>query len=173
MAKDFLGNHSRHDPAPCPLQKGQQHQTYSSGHLHAVLLRVLGAVSAVEELALEELHGDDGEDEHEELVDNEDVEDVLERCHDTVKNSLKGRAELTLGKPQPWQRAGPRPRYLLGKEGKSCAFSQAKRYFVNEVITQSAHSTCVSTMQPLRQHQGWIFVSSVFSAAREADRGPS
>lgn len=110
------GLHSRHDPASCPCQRGQQHQTYSTGHLHAVLLCVLGAVSAVEELPLEELHGDDGEDEHEELVDNEDVEDVLEGRHHAVKNGLKGRAGLTLGNLQPWKRAGPRPGYLLGKE---------------------------------------------------------
>lgn len=47
------------------------------GHSHALLLRVLGAVCAVEELSLEELHGNHGEDEHEELVHDEDVEDVL------------------------------------------------------------------------------------------------
>lgn len=173
MAKDLMGNHSRHDPAPCPCQRGQQHQTHFTGHLHAVLLRVLRAVGAVEELPLEELHGDDSKDEHEELVDNEDVEDVLERCHNAVKNSLKEMVELTLGNPQPWQRAGPRPGYLVGKKGKSWAFSQAKSYFVNEVNAQSTHSTHVGTMQPQRQHQGWIFVSSVFSATREADRGPS
>lgn len=47
------------------------------GDLLAFLLRLHGAVGAVEELPLEELHGDDGKDEHEELVDDEDVEDVL------------------------------------------------------------------------------------------------
>lgn len=47
------------------------------GHLLAFLFWLHGAVSAVEELPLEELNGDDRKDEHEELVHNEDVEDVL------------------------------------------------------------------------------------------------
>lgn len=145
MAKGLTGNHSRHDPAPCPCQRGQQHQSCSSGHPHAVLLCVLGAVSAVEELPLEELHGNDGEDEHEELVDDEDVEDVLERCHHAVKNSLRERAELTLGNPRPWQRAGPTPGCLWGKKRAFFFFSQAKSSFVNEVNTQSTHSTRVGT----------------------------
>jgi hypothetical protein len=54
----------------------------------ALLLCVHGAVCAIEELSLEELHGDDSEDEHEELVDDEDVEDVLQGCHHTVKHCL-------------------------------------------------------------------------------------
>lgn len=63
-----------------------------TGHVHAVLLCVLRAVSAVEKLPLEELDGNDSKDEHEELVDNEDVEDVLEGCHNAVKDSLQERA---------------------------------------------------------------------------------
>lgn len=47
-------------------------------HLHALLLCVLGTVCAIKELALEKLNGDHSKDEHEELVDNEDVEDVLQ-----------------------------------------------------------------------------------------------
>lgn len=47
-------------------------------HLHALLLCVLGTVRAIKELPLEELNGDNSKDEHEELVDNEDVEDVLQ-----------------------------------------------------------------------------------------------
>lgn len=47
-------------------------------HLHALLLCVLGTVRAVKELALEKLDGDNSEDEHEELVDDKDVEDVLQ-----------------------------------------------------------------------------------------------
>lgn len=54
----------------------------------ALLLCVHGAVSAVKELSLEELNGDDSEDKHEELVDDEDVEDVLQRCDHTVKHRL-------------------------------------------------------------------------------------
>lgn len=57
----------------------------------AFLLWIHGAVSAVKELPLEELHRDDCEDKHEELVDNEDVEDVLQRRDHTVENSLWGR----------------------------------------------------------------------------------
>lgn len=58
--------------------------------LPAVLLQTFGFVGAVEELALEELHGDDGEDEHEEDVDDEDVEDVLQRVDHAVEHGLGG-----------------------------------------------------------------------------------
>lgn len=70
-------------------------------YLLAFLLGIHGAVSAVKELPLEELHRDDCEDKHEELVHNEDVEDVLQRRDHTVKNSLWGR--LTRGTPQKEQ----------------------------------------------------------------------
>lgn len=56
--------------------------------LHALLLCVLRAVGAIEELPFEELDGDDSKDEHEEFVDNEYVEDVLQGGHHTVKHSL-------------------------------------------------------------------------------------
>lgn len=59
-------------------------------HLLAFLLWIHGAVSAVEELPLKELHSNDSKDEHEELVHNEDVEYVLQRCDHTVENSLRG-----------------------------------------------------------------------------------
>ena len=55
-----------------------EHVSAERGHLHALLLRVLGAVGAVRELPLEKLNGDHSEDEHEELVDNENVEDVFQ-----------------------------------------------------------------------------------------------
>jgi len=55
----------------------------------ALLLRLFGDVVAVEELAGEELHPDHREDEHEEHVDDHDVEDVLERVDDTVEDGLK------------------------------------------------------------------------------------
>lgn len=57
-------------------------------YLLTFLLCIHGAVSAKEELSLKELHGDDSEDEHKELIHNEDVEDVLQRCDHTVKNRL-------------------------------------------------------------------------------------
>lgn len=57
--------------------------------LPAVLLQALRLIRAVEELALEELHGDDGEDEHEEDVDDENVEHILEGVHHTVEHSLR------------------------------------------------------------------------------------
>ena len=47
-------------------------------------------VVAEEELPVEELDADHGEDEQEEDVDNEDVEDILEGDHDAVKDSLEG-----------------------------------------------------------------------------------
>lgn len=46
-------------------------------HLHALLLCVFGTVCAIKEFSLEELNRNDSKDEHEELVDNEDVEDIL------------------------------------------------------------------------------------------------
>lgn len=55
----------------------------------AIFLQTLGLVGAVEEFALKELHGDNGKDEHEEDVDNEDVENVLQGVYNTVKHSLK------------------------------------------------------------------------------------
>lgn len=57
--------------------------------LPAVPLQLLGLVGAVEKLPLEELHRDDGKYEHEEHVDNQDVEDVLQGVHHTVKHSLR------------------------------------------------------------------------------------
>lgn len=55
----------------------------------AVLLQNFGLIRAVEEFALEELHGNDSEDEHEEDVDDEDVQHVLERIHNAVKHCLE------------------------------------------------------------------------------------
>lgn len=54
----------------------------------AVILKLLGLIGAVEELALEELHSHHSEDEHEEHVDDEDVEYVLQGVHHTVEDSL-------------------------------------------------------------------------------------
>lgn len=67
----------------------------TSGSLHspcpaipAVLLQLLRLISAVEESAFEELHSNDGKNEHEEHVDYEDVEDILQGIHHAVKDSL-------------------------------------------------------------------------------------
>lgn len=65
-------------------------------HLHALLLGVLGTVCAIKELPLEKLDRDDSEDEHEELVDNEYVEDILQGRHHAIEDSLwgEGRAQV-------------------------------------------------------------------------------
>lgn len=55
----------------------------------AVFLQTLGLISAVEEFALKELHCDNSEDEHEEYVDNEDVENILQRVYNTVEHRLE------------------------------------------------------------------------------------
>lgn len=54
----------------------------------AVLLQALGLVCAIEEFSLEELNRDDGKDEHEEDVNDKDVQDVLQRIDHTVKHRL-------------------------------------------------------------------------------------
>lgn len=56
----------------------QQQSNTGCIHLLTLFLCIHGAVSAVEELPLKELHCNDSKDEHEELVHNEDVEDVLQ-----------------------------------------------------------------------------------------------
>lgn len=48
-----------------------------------------GAVCTVEELSFKQLNCDDGKNEHEELVDNQDVEDVLQGCNHTIKHGLR------------------------------------------------------------------------------------
>ena len=55
----------------------------------ALVSIVLALVGAVEELPVEELHADHGEDELEEQVDDEDVEDVLQRDDHAVEHSLQ------------------------------------------------------------------------------------
>lgn len=68
--------------------------------LLAFLFCVLGTVGAVEKLPLEQLHGDDSKDEHEELIDDEDVEDVLQGRHHTVKHRLRDREFFSIEKSQ-------------------------------------------------------------------------
>ncbi len=55
----------------------------------AVTLKLLGLIGTVEETAFEELHSHHSKDEHEQHVDNEDVQHILQRVHHTVKDSLK------------------------------------------------------------------------------------
>lgn len=62
-------------------------------YLHAVLLCVLRAVCTIEKFPLEKLDSDDSKDEHEELVNNEYVEDILQGSHNTVKDSLQEKAK--------------------------------------------------------------------------------
>lgn len=54
----------------------------------AVLLQLLWLISAVEEPAFEELHSNDSKNEHEEHVNDEDIEDILQGIHYAVKDSL-------------------------------------------------------------------------------------
>lgn len=68
-------------------------------HLHALLLCVFGTVCAIKEFSLEELNRNDSKDEHEELVDNEDVEDILQGGHHTVENSLQREVKSPVS---PW-----------------------------------------------------------------------
>lgn len=55
----------------------------------AVFLQNFGLIGAVKEFALEKLHSDYGKDKHEEDVNDKDVQDVLQRVHDTVEHSLE------------------------------------------------------------------------------------
>ena len=67
----------------------------------AVPLQLLRLIGAVEKLPLEELYRDDSKYEHEEHVDDQDVEDVLQGVHHTVKHSLgRGRAVRARGQPR-------------------------------------------------------------------------
>lgn len=55
----------------------------------AVALKLFGFVRAIEETALKELHGNHSKDEHEEHVDDQDVQHILQRVNHTVKHSLQ------------------------------------------------------------------------------------
>ena len=57
----------------------------------AFLGSAFGLVVAEEELPVEELDADHGEDEQEEDVDDEDIEDIFEGNHDAVEDGLEGR----------------------------------------------------------------------------------
>lgn len=62
----------------------------------AVPLQNFGLIGAVEEFALEELHRDYSKNEHEEYVNDEDVQDVLQRVHNAVKHCLKYQKRATV-----------------------------------------------------------------------------
>lgn len=57
----------------------------------AVPCKFFGFVRAVEEAALKQLHGHNSEDEHEEHVDDQYVQHILQGVHHTVKNCLHGK----------------------------------------------------------------------------------
>lgn len=62
---------------------------------------MFAVVGAVEEFAVEQLDGDNGENEMEEHVHDEDVEDVLQRVDDAVEDGLQFRHALDgLQRPQ-------------------------------------------------------------------------
>ena len=89
--------------------------------LPAVPLQLLGLVGAVEKLPLEELYRDDSKYEHEEHVDDQDVEDVLQGVHHTVKHSLgRGRAVRGWGQPgtQKGLHRGPGGSSWTGRVGR-------------------------------------------------------
>ena len=50
---------------------------------------VFALICAEKELSIEKLDPDDGEDELKEQIDDEDVEDILQRDYDTVEYSLQ------------------------------------------------------------------------------------
>lgn len=54
----------------------------------AVTFKFFRLISAVEEFSLEKLHSHDSKDEHEEHVDDKDVQDVFQRVHHAVEHSL-------------------------------------------------------------------------------------
>lgn len=54
----------------------------------AFILSVLAVISAVEEFAVEKLDGNNGENEMEEHVNDEDIEDVLQRIDNAVEDGL-------------------------------------------------------------------------------------
>lgn len=57
--------------------------------LPAGFFSILGVIVAEEEPALEELNGDDGEDELEEHVHSHDVHHIPQRVHHTIKHCLQ------------------------------------------------------------------------------------
>lgn len=65
--------------------------SFIASHLYlpAVTGKLFRLIGAVEESSLKQLYGHHSEDEHEQHVDNEDVQHILQRVHYTVKDSLK------------------------------------------------------------------------------------
>lgn len=60
----------------------------------AVFLQAFGLISAIKEFPLEELNCDDGKDKHEEDVNNEDVQHILQRVNHTVKHRLRTQTDF-------------------------------------------------------------------------------
>ena len=58
-------------------------------HLLTILGVVFTCIIAVEELSVEELDTNNSKYELEQSVDNEDIEDILERNDDTIKDGLQ------------------------------------------------------------------------------------
>lgn len=58
-------------------------------YLLAIDGRVLAVIGAEEELPVEQLHSDDGEDELEQNVHDQNVDDILERVDDTVEHRFQ------------------------------------------------------------------------------------
>ena len=76
------------------FESGERQEALTEIHLLAVLGVLLAGVVAIEELSIEELDGDDGEDEVEKEVHDKDVEHVLERVDDAVEDGLQLRHAL-------------------------------------------------------------------------------
>lgn len=81
--------------------------------LPAVPLQLLGFISTVEELPFEELDRNDSKYEHEEHVDDQDIQDILQGVHHTVEHSLHGKENRAM---QEWTRTGAATVEPRGKE---------------------------------------------------------
>lgn len=112
----------------------------------AVPLQLLGLVRAVEELALEQLHGDDGEDEHEEHVHDEDVEHVLERVHHAVEHGL-GAGRLSTGPA-----GGTQPAARLGTPREGGVVSDVSSGWWGK---ERSHQAGASEQGPDPSRQDW------------------
>ena len=74
---------------PEPISTVNQLSSHPIKYSLALLRAVLGRVRAVEELPVEQLDADHGEDEQEEHVDDQDVEHILQRGDDAVEDGLQ------------------------------------------------------------------------------------
>lgn len=60
----------------------------------AFLFRMFTRVSAIEELAIEQLHGDDSENKLEQYVHDENIDYILQRVNDAIEHGLQLRYAL-------------------------------------------------------------------------------